>query len=106
MDGFESTTGIIVLAATNRPDILDSALLRPGRFDRQIVIDRPDISGREAILKVHIRNVKLDKTVDLNSLARQTSGFSGADLANLVNEAALLAARRNKESVTMEEMGE
>ncbi|MBI5144175.1 MAG: ATP-dependent metallopeptidase FtsH/Yme1/Tma family protein [Candidatus Omnitrophica bacterium] len=106
MDGFNTQEGVILIAATNRPDVLDPALLRPGRFDRQIVIDRPDIIGREAILKVHIRNVKLDKTVDLNSLARQTSGFSGADLANLVNEAALLAARRNKESVMMEELQE
>ena len=106
MDGFNTQEGVILIAATNRPDVLDPALLRPGRFDRQIVIDRPDIVGREAILKVHTKNVKLDKAVTLNSLARQTSGFSGADLANLVNEGALLAARRNKESVTMEELQE
>ena len=106
MDGFNTQEGVILIAATNRPDVLDPALLRPGRFDRQIVIDKPDIIGREAILKVHTKNVKLDKAVSLNSLARQTSGFSGADLANLVNEAALLAARRNKESVTMEELQE
>ena len=106
MDGFNTQEGVILIAATNRPDVLDPALLRPGRFDRQIVIDRPDITGREAIMKVHTRSIKLDKTVDLNSLARQTSGFSGADLANLVNEAALLAARRNKETVTMPEMQE
>ena len=106
MDGFNTQEGVILIAATNRPDVLDPALLRPGRFDRQIVIDRPDILGREAILKVHTKKVKLDKAAELNSIARQTSGFSGADLANLVNEAALLAARRNKESVTMEELGD
>ncbi|MFA4981334.1 MAG: ATP-dependent zinc metalloprotease FtsH [Candidatus Omnitrophota bacterium] len=106
MDGFNTQEGVILIAATNRPDVLDPALLRPGRFDRQIVIDRPDIVGREAILKVHTRNIKLDKKAELNSLARQTSGFSGADLANLVNEAALLAARRNKETVTMVELQE
>jgi cell division protease FtsH len=106
MDGFSPQEGLILIAATNRPDTLDPALLRPGRFDRQIVIDRPDILGREAILKVHIRNIKLDEKVDLKSIARQTPGFSGADLANLANEAALLAARRNKEKVTMEEMQE
>lgn len=106
MDGFNTQEGVILIAATNRPDVLDPALLRPGRFDRQVVIDRPDIIGREAILKVHTRNVKLDKTADLSSLARQTPGFSGADLANLVNEAALLAARRNKEFVMIEELQE
>ncbi|MDD5747125.1 MAG: ATP-dependent zinc metalloprotease FtsH [Candidatus Omnitrophica bacterium] len=104
MDGFNTQEGIILMAATNRPDVLDPALLRPGRFDRQIVIDRPDLVGREDILKVHVRNIKLDKSVDLNSIARQTPGFSGADLANLANEAALLAARRNNDSVTMQEM--
>ena len=104
MDGFNTQEGIILMAATNRPDVLDPALLRPGRFDRQIVIDRPDLIGREAILKVHVRNVKLHKNVNLNSIARQTPGFTGADIANLVNEAALLAARRDKDSVTMEEM--
>lgn len=106
MDGFNTQEGVILIAATNRPDVLDPALLRPGRFDRQIVIDRPDIVGREAILKVHTRSVKLDKDADLNAIARQTPGFSGADLANLVNEAALLAARRNKETVTMSELQE
>jgi len=104
MDGFDSQEGVILVAATNRPDTLDPALLRPGRFDRHIVIDRPDIKGREEILKVHVRKIKLDKDVDLTSIARQTPGFSGADLANLCNEAALLAARNNKEAVTMEEM--
>jgi cell division protease FtsH len=106
MDGFESNTGVIIIAATNRPDILDPALLRPGRFDRQIVVDRPDLKGREGILKVHTRNVILDKSVDLSIIARRTSGFSGADLANLVNEAALLAARRDKKAITMEELEE
>jgi len=106
MDGFNTQEGVILIAATNRPDVLDAALLRPGRFDRQIVIDRPDIVGREEILKVHTRNVKLDKEVDLKSIARQTPGFSGADLANLVNEAALLAARRDKKTVMSEEMGD
>ncbi len=106
MDGFESNSGVIIIAATNRPDILDPALLRPGRFDRQIVVDRPDLKGREGILKVHTRNVLLDKEVDLSIIARRTSGFSGADLANLVNEAALLAARRDKKAITMEELEE
>jgi len=106
MDGFNTQEGVILIAATNRPDVLDPALLRPGRFDRQVVIDRPDIVGREAILKVHVRNIKLDKAADLGVIARHTPGFSGADLANLVNEAALLAARRNKDSVTMMEMQE
>ena len=106
MDGFSPQEGLILIAATNRPDTLDPALLRPGRFDRQIVIDRPDIKGREAILKVHVRSLKLNESVDLVSIARQTPGFSGADLANLANEAALLAARRNKEAVGMEEMQE
>jgi len=106
MDGFNTQEGVILIAATNRPDVLDPALLRPGRFDRQIVIDMPDIGGREAILKVHAKNVKLDPAANLKTIARQTPGFSGADLANLVNEAALLAARRNKEAVTMSEMQE
>ena len=106
MDGFNTQEGVILIAATNRPDVLDPALLRPGRFDRQIVVDRPDIKGRAAILKVHTKNIKLDKVVDLNVIARQTPGFSGADLANLVNEAALLAARHNKESVTLPELQE
>ena len=106
MDGFDPREGIIVIAATNRPDVLDPALLRPGRFDRQIVIDKPDVKGREAILKVHARNIVLDKKVDLNVIARETPGFSGADLANLVNEAALLAARRGKNAVSMKELEE
>ena len=104
MDGFDPTEGLILIAATNRPDVLDPALLRPGRFDRHIVIDRPDINGREAILKVHTRKIKLDPGVELKSIARQTPGFSGADLANLCNEAALLAARNNKEAVGKEEL--
>jgi cell division protease FtsH len=106
MDGFDTKTGVILIAATNRPDVLDPALLRPGRFDRRIVIDIPDIKGREEILKVHIREVKLSKNVDLKLIARQTPGFSGADLANLVNEAALLAARRNKPAVETSELEE
>ncbi|MBI4342641.1 MAG: AAA family ATPase, partial [Candidatus Omnitrophica bacterium] len=104
MDGFDTQEGIILMAATNRPDVLDPALLRPGRFDRQVVISLPDINGREAILKVHTRKIKLGKEVDLKSVARQTPGFSGADLANLANEAALLAARLNKDVVTIDEM--
>jgi cell division protease FtsH len=104
MDGFETQEGIILMAATNRPDVLDPALLRPGRFDRQVVISLPDIVGREAILKVHTRKIKLSPTVDLKSIARQTPGFSGADLANLANEAALLAARLNKEVISTAEM--
>jgi cell division protease FtsH len=103
MDGFESNRGIILLSATNRPDVLDPALLRPGRFDRKVVVDIPDLRGREAILKVHVRHVPLDAAVSLESLARGTPGFSGADLSNLVNEAALLAARRNRDKVTMQE---
>ena len=101
MDGFEANEGIILIAATNRPDVLDPALLRPGRFDRQVVVPNPDISGREKILKVHMRNVPLGNDVDAKTIARGTPGFSGADLANLVNEAALLAARRNKRLVGM-----
>ena len=101
MDGFESNEGIILIAATNRPDVLDPALLRPGRFDRQIVVPNPDIVGREKILKVHVRKVPLAPDVDLKTISRGTPGFSGADLANLVNEAALLAARRGKRLVTM-----
>ena len=104
MDGFDTQEGVILIAATNRPDVLDPALLRPGRFDRQIVVSRPDIVGREAILKVHVKNIKLANGVDLRSISRQTSGFSGADLANLVNEAALLAARTNKQAVGIEEL--
>lgn len=104
MDGFAANEGIIIIAATNRPDILDPALLRPGRFDRQIVVDRPDVKGRLAILKVHIKGKPVDKDVDLDVLARRTPGFTGADLSNLVNEAALLAARRNKKSIFMSEL--
>lgn len=106
MDGFDTKSGIILIAATNRPDVLDPALLRPGRFDRQIVIDKPDLKGREEILKVHTKEVKLGKDVNLKVIARQTPGFSGADLANLVNEAALLAARRNKNEVENAELEE
>ena len=104
MDGFEANEGVILIAATNRPDVLDPALLRPGRFDRQVVVPNPDIRGRERILKVHMRKVPLDSNVDARVIARGTPGFSGADLANLVNEAALLAARRNKRTVGMAEM--
>ncbi|MEO1066539.1 MAG: ATP-dependent zinc metalloprotease FtsH, partial [Pseudomonadota bacterium] len=103
MDGFEANEGVIIIAATNRPDVLDPALLRPGRFDRQITVPNPDITGREKILKVHVRKVPLAPDVDLKILARGTPGFSGADLMNLVNEAALLAARRSKRLVTMSE---
>lgn len=106
MDGFDNNTGIIVLAATNRPDILDPALLRPGRFDRRVVLDRPDINGRVAILTVHTKGKPLDKLVNLEVLAKQTAGFSGADLANLVNEAAILAARRSKKTIEMIDMEE
>ncbi len=101
MDGFESNEGIILVAATNRPDVLDPALLRPGRFDRQIVVSNPDIVGRETILRVHMRNIPLSSDVDVKTIARGTPGFSGADLANLVNESALMAARRNRRMVTM-----
>jgi cell division protease FtsH len=104
MDGFDSNEGIILIAATNRPDILDSAILRPGRFDRRIVVNMPDVKGREDILKVHIKNIPLNKDVNLKVLARSTPGFSGADLANLVNEAALLAARLSRENVMMKDM--
>jgi len=106
MDGFDPNIGIIVMAATNRPEILDLALLRPGRFDRQIVVDRPDLKGREAILRVHARNVKLADDVDLRVVAARTPGFVGADLANVVNEAALLAARKGKKQVEMEDFEE
>jgi cell division protease FtsH len=104
MDGFDSNEGIILIAATNRPDILDSALLRPGRFDRRIIVNMPDAKGREDILKVHVRKVPLDAAVDLKVLARSTPGFSGADLANLVNEAALLGARQGEDKVTMKDL--
>ncbi|MGG4142068.1 ATP-dependent zinc metalloprotease FtsH [Paenibacillus algorifonticola] len=106
MDGFGANEGIIIVAATNRPDILDPALLRPGRFDRQITVDRPDVKGREAVLKVHSRNKPLNKDVKLDIIARRTTGFSGADLENLLNEAALLAARRNKKDIAMVEVDE
>ena len=104
MDGFEGNTGIIVLAATNRPDVLDSALLRPGRFDRQVTVDRPDVAGRVSILKVHARGKTVGKDVDFEKVARRTPGFTGADLANLMNEAAILAARRNLKEVSKEEI--
>jgi cell division protease FtsH len=106
MDGFDTNTHVIVIAATNRPDVLDPALLRPGRFDRHVTLDRPDIKGRRAILDVHARNKPLDTTVDLEVLARQTPGFSGADLSNLINEAAILAARANKKVIGMDELEE
>jgi len=106
MDGFDPNTGVIIMAATNRPEILDPALLRPGRFDRHVVVDRPDIIGREEILKIHARNIKLSPDVELKVIASRTPGFVGADLANIVNEAALLAARKNKESVEMPDIEE
>ena len=106
MDGFDQRSTVILMAATNRPDILDPALLRPGRFDRQIVVDRPDLEGRKAILRVHAKGKPLDPGVDLGILARRTPGFTGADLANVINEAALLTARRSKESITMKEIEE
>ena len=106
MDGFAANEGIIIIAATNRPDILDPALLRPGRFDRQIVVDKPDLKGRKAILKVHTKGKPVEKTADLDVLARRTPGFTGADLSNLVNEAALLSARRNKTIIGMQELEE
>ncbi len=106
MDGFESNEGVILIAATNRPDVLDPALLRPGRFDRQIVVDQPDVKGREGILKVHAKKIKVGDDVDLKILARGTPGMSGADLANLVNEAALLGARKNRSAVTMADFEE
>ncbi|MBS1565517.1 MAG: ATP-dependent zinc metalloprotease FtsH, partial [Bacteroidetes bacterium] len=101
MDGFSGESGIIVLAATNRPDVLDTALLRPGRFDRQIEIDRPDLKGREAIFKVHLKPIKISQTLDIYKLAEQTPGFAGADIANVCNEAALIAARKGKDAVDM-----
>jgi cell division protease FtsH len=106
MDGFDNEKGLIVLAATNRPDILDPALLRPGRFDRQVVVDRPDVKGREAILRIHAQSVKLDNDVDFGAIAHSTAGFSGADLANIVNEAALLAVRGGRKKVTMPDFDE
>lgn len=104
MDGFEGNSGIIIIAATNRPDVLDSALMRPGRFDRQVTVDAPDIKGRLSILKVHSRNKKLDSDLSLESIARRTPGFTGADLANLLNEAAILTARRRKDTITLSEI--
>ncbi len=106
MDGFDPSTGVIIMAATNRPEVLDTALLRPGRFDRQIPVDRPEKEGRRQILEIHVREVTLDPSVDLELIAGRTPGFAGADLANLVNEAALLAARREKNYVTMDEFNE
>jgi cell division protease FtsH len=104
MDGFEGNSGIIIIAATNRPDVLDSALMRPGRFDRQVTVDAPDIKGRLSILKVHSRNKTLAEGVSLEAIARRTPGFTGADLANLLNEAAILTARRRKEAITLAEI--
>ncbi|MGI0491986.1 ATP-dependent zinc metalloprotease FtsH3 [Alkalinema pantanalense CENA528] len=106
MDGFEGNTGIIIIAATNRPDVLDAALLRPGRFDRQVVVDRPDYAGRFEVLKVHARGKTLGKDVDLEKIARRTPGFTGADLSNLLNEAAILAARRNLTEISMDEVND
>jgi cell division protease FtsH len=106
MDGFDATSGLILLAATNRPDVLDPALLRPGRFDRQVLVDRPDLKGREEILRIHSKGVKLSPAVDLSVTARVTSGFSGADLANIVNEAALLAVRAGRKLVEQRDFDE
>lgn len=106
MDGFDPRVGVVILAATNRPETLDPALLRAGRFDRQVLVDRPDVNGREAILKIHVKKVKLADSVDLKVIAQKTPGFSGADLANIVNEAALLAARKNKTAIEMEDLDE
>ena len=106
MDGFDTRVGVSIMAATNRPETLDPALLRPGRFDRQVLVDKPDLNGREAILKVHVTKIKLSEEVDLRVIAQRTPGFSGADLANIVNEAALLAARKSKDSVEMTEFDE
>jgi cell division protease FtsH len=106
MDGFEGNTGVIVVAATNRADVLDSALLRPGRFDRRVQVGLPDVKGREQILNVHIRNKKLDSEITLTDIARRTAGFSGADLENLMNESAILTARRNKKAITMDEIND
>ncbi|GBE90680.1 membrane protease FtsH catalytic subunit [Nostoc cycadae WK-1] len=106
MDGFEGNTGIIIIAATNRPDVLDAALLRPGRFDRQVIVDAPDLKGRLEILQVHARNKKIDESVSLDAIARRTPGFTGADLANLLNEAAILTARRRKDAITILEIND
>jgi cell division protease FtsH len=106
MDGFDTSKGIVIMAATNRPEVLDPALLRSGRFDRQVLVDRPDLNGREAILNIHSKKIKLADDVDLHKIAQKTPGFSGADLANAVNEAALLAVRKQKEAVGMVELDE
>jgi cell division protease FtsH len=106
MDGFDTSAGVIIMAATNTPEVLDQALLRAGRFDRQIVVDRPDIPGREAILKIHSRKIKLAPTADLRKIAARTPGMAGADLANIINEAALLAARRQGDQVEMPDVEE
>ena len=106
MDGFDARKGIIIMAATNRPEVLDPALLRPGRFDRQVLVDKPDVRGREDILRIHVKNVKVADDVELKVIAARTAGFAGADLANLVNEAALLAARRDKAAVDMKDFDE
>jgi cell division protease FtsH len=106
MDGFNSNSGVIVMGATNRPETLDAALLRPGRFDRHVLVDRPDVAGREEIIEVHLENIKVDSDVDVKALAAITSGFVGADLANMVNEAALLAARKGRKLVTMADFNE
>src|SRR5438067_11694650 len=103
MDGFDSRKGVIIMGATNRPEVLDPALLRPGRFDRQVLVDKPDVKGREEILRIHVKGVKVSSNVDLKIVAARTAGFAGADLANLVNEAALLAARNDKTSVDMKD---
>src|ERR671926_1737758 len=106
MDGFDSRKGVIIMGATNRPEVLDPALLRPGRFDRQVLVDKPDVKGREEVLRIHTKNVKLAPTVDLKVVAARTAGFAGADLANLVNEAALLAARKDKAAVEPQDFDE
>jgi cell division protease FtsH len=106
MDGFDARKGVIIMGATNRPEVLDPALLRPGRFDRQVLVDKPDVRGREDILRIHVKNVKIAENVDLKVIAARTAGFAGADLANLVNEAALLAARRDKTAVEMKDFDE
>jgi cell division protease FtsH len=106
MDGFDDQTQVILIAATNRPDVLDPALLRPGRFDRQIPVERPDLKGREAILKVHAKNKPLAEGIDLLAISRRTPGFTGADLANVLNEAALLTARNNEKLITMSAIDE
>src|SRR5690606_9222949 len=106
MDGFDSSSGVVLMAATNRPEVLDAALMRAGRFDRQVLVDRPDLKGREEILRVHVRKVRLDDSVDLHVIAQRTPGMVGADLANLVNEAALAAARRGAQKVGQSDLEE